>query len=137
MKTQLKFIVCVLAGTLAISTQCKAQPSHAKHVIDSLKITDPDEIKICTLYDDVVSEYLKEMKDFSTKNTRPTEAEQREIGKKFEEKEKEIRPQIESFRKRISANYPQMMNFVQFCSYESMRVVAIVSQYQKGLYKNH
>ena len=137
MKTQLKFLVCVLAGTIAVSTACKAQSSNASHIIDSLKITDADEIKICTLYDDVVTEYLKEWKQYTTNNTTPTAAQSAEINKKFQQKEKEIRPQIESFRKRIAANTPQLMNFVQFCQYESMRVYGVVSKYQQGMYKNY
>ncbi len=140
MKTKLTFIVCVLAGTIAVSTECKAQSElspNARHVLDSLKITDADEIQICTLYDDAVSEYLTELKQYTTTNTKPTDAQTAEINKKFQQRQKEIQPQIESFKKKVAANYQQLMTFVQFCSYESMRVVGGVSQYQPGLYKNY
>jgi hypothetical protein len=140
MKPQLKLIICIMAGTVAVSARCKAQPgasSHARHVIDSLKITDGDEIKICTLYDDVVSEYLKEWKEFVTNNKKPTQAQSNEMNNKFKQKENEIKPQVESVRKKLATNYTELMNFAQFCTYESMRVVSVVSQYQKGMYKGY
>jgi hypothetical protein len=137
MKTLLKFMLCVLAGTIILSTQCKGQGSNARHVIDSLKITDPDEIAICNLYDDAVSEYLKELKAYTTGNNKPTQAQTQEVNKRFQEKEKEIKPQIEAFKKKVAANYAQLMNFVQFCSYESMRVMGGLSPYQKAMYKNY
>ena len=137
MKTLLKFTLCVLAGTIFLSTQCKAQPSNARHVIDSLKITDPDEIAICNLYDDAVSEYLKELKAYTTGNNKPTQAQTEAVNKKFQEKETEIKPRVEAFKKKVAANYPQLMNFVQFCNYESMRVMGGLSPYQKAMYKNY
>jgi hypothetical protein len=136
MKTPLKLILCAVAIT-AFSTQCKAQGSHAQHVIDSLKITDGDEIKICKLYDDVVTEYLTEWHDYFAHNTKPTQAQQAEISKKFQARQKEIQPQIDAFKKKTAADYPQLMNFVQFCNYESMRVYAVVSKYQQGALKGY
>jgi hypothetical protein len=136
MKTTLKLILCAVAVTI-FSAQCKAQGSHAQHVIDSLKITDGDEIKICKLYDDVVTEYMNEWQTYAAHNTKPTAAQSAEISKKFQAREQELKPQIEAFRKKVASNYPQMMNFVQFCSYESMRVYAIVTKYQGGMYKNY
>jgi|GEM_PF-5590301 len=63
MRTTLRFILCIIS-TIAISTQCKAQLSAAgQHVIDSLKITDPDEVAVCKLYDDAVNEYLTELRN--------------------------------------------------------------------------
>src|ERR1700729_4146221 len=133
MKTTLKFIFCIL-GTIAISTQCKAQPSNAQHIIDSLKITDSDEIAICKLYDDAVTTYLTELKQYTSGGTKPTQAQTQAINKKFQEREKEIKPQIESFKKKVASNYQQLMNFTQFCSYEAMRVYGGMAPYQKGAY---
>jgi len=137
MKALLKFTLFMLAGTIVLSKQCKGQSSNAKHVIDSLKITDADEIALCNLYDDAVTEYLKELKEYTTGNNKPTPAQTAEINKRFQQKQKEIQPQIDSFKKKAASNYQQLMNFVQFCSYESMRVYSGVSPYQKGLYKNY
>jgi len=123
----------------------KAQDGSAntRRVIDSLKITDADEIAICNLYDDAVTEYLKELKAYTTNGTKPTPAQSAEVSKRFQLKQKEIQPQIESFRKKLAGNYTQLMNFVWFCNYESTRVYGGLmplngmSPYSKGAYPGY
>lgn len=137
MKPLLKFTLCIIAGIVFISTQCKAQSSNAKHAIDSLKITDADEIAICKLYDDAVTEYLKELKQYNSTGTKPTPAQMDAIGKEFKQRQKDIQPQIDNFKKKATAaNYQSMMSFAQFCSYESIRMSGAVMQYQKAVYKS-
>lgn len=143
MKTELKIILCLVTVILFFSTISKAQSgsTDAKHIIDSLKITDADEIAICNLYDDAVTEYLTELKAYTTNGAKPTAAQSAEVSKKFQEREKELKPQIESFRRKIAANYPQLMNFAYFCNYESMRIYGGMmpangmSPYSKGAYQ--
>lgn len=135
MKTTLKLILCAL-GVIAISTQCKAQDSKYQHLIDSLKITDPDELAICKLYDDAVTEYFTELKQYTSSGTQPNQAQMQAVNKKFQAREKEIRPQVESFRKKAAANYQQAMNFAWFCSYEAMRIANSMG-YKNGLYPNY
>ena len=139
MKTTLNFILCIL-GTIAISAQCKAQSggsATAQHLIDSLKITDPDEIAICKLYDDAVTTCLTELKQYTSGGAKPTQAQTQAINKKFQDREKEIRPQVESFRKKVASNYQQLMNFSQFVNYETMRVYGSMYPNQKGGYPNY
>ena len=139
MKTTLKFILCVL-GAIAISAQCKAQSggsATAQHLIDSLKITDPDEIAICKLYDDAVTTCLTELKQYTSGGAKPTQAQTQAINKKFQDREKEIKPQVESFRKKIASNYQQLMNFSRFVNYETMRVYGSMYPNQKGGYPNY
>jgi hypothetical protein len=135
MKTTLKLIVCVF-GAIAISTQCKAQSSNYRHLVDSLKITDPDELAICKLYDDAVTEYFTEWKQYTTNGTKPTPAQQQALNKKFQEREKEIKPQVESFRKKVGSNYQQAMNFAWFCSYEAMRIANSMG-FKNGAYPGY
>lgn len=136
MRTTLRFILCIIS-TITISTQCKAQLSTGgQHVIDSLKIADPDEVAICKLYDDAVTEYLTEMQQYTANGARPTQAQTQAVSKKFHDREQAIKPQIESFKKKLASNYPQLMNFVQFCRYESMRVVGAMG-YKNGAYPNY
>jgi len=145
MKTQLKFILCITTGILFFSTASKAQGGSAstRHVIDSLKITDPDEIALCNLYDDVVTEYLNELKAYTANGTQPTAAQSAEVNKKFQQRQKEIQPQIESFKKKVASNYAQLMNFVYFVNYETMRVYGGMmpqngmSPYSKGVYPGY
>jgi hypothetical protein len=133
MKTTLKFILCILSA-FAVSTQCKAQSPIAQHLIDSLKITDSDELAICRLYDDAVTTYLNEWKQYNSNGTKPTQAQSQALNKKFQEREKEIKPQIESFRRKAASNYQQLMNFSQFVSLEAMRVYGTMYPNQRGMY---
>lgn len=118
---------------IAFSIQCKAQPPNYQHLIDSLKITDPDELAICKLYDDAVNEYFTEWKQYTANGTKPTQAQQQAIGKKFKDRENAIKPQIESFRKKAASNYQVVMNFAQFCQIEAMRVYSSLYPNMKGM----
>jgi hypothetical protein len=135
MKTPLKLIFFVLAAATFVSTQCKAQQtsSRASKLIDSLHITNSDEIKICDLYDEVITDYMNEMKQWSAGNSKANTAEANAIGKKYQQKVKDIQPQINNFKKTIQGNYQEAMKFAQFCSLEAQRWFGIMSQYQKGM----
>jgi len=136
MKTQLKLILFSLGVITLISTQCKAQTSsRAGKLIDSLKITNSDEIKICNLYDEVITDYVTHMKQWSAGNTKANAAEANELQKKYKEKMKDIQPQVDSFRKSVQGNYVEAMKFAQFCALEAQRVVGSMSQYQQAMYK--
>jgi hypothetical protein len=135
MKTTLKLILCVL-GAITISTQCKAQGPSYQHLIDSLKITDPDELAICKLYDDAVNAYFTEWKQYTTNGTKPTQAQTQALSKRFHDREQEIKPQIESFRRKVGSNYQQAMNFAWFCSYEAMRIANSMG-FKNGAYPGY
>jgi hypothetical protein len=145
MKTHIKFILCVAIGILFFSTASKAQGGSAstRRVIDSLKITDPDEIALCNLYDDAVTEYLTELKAYTTNGAKPTPAQSAEVSKRFQQKQKEIQPQIESFKRKVASNYAQLMNFVYFVNYETTRIYGGMmpqngmSPYSKGAYPGY
>lgn len=134
MKTTLKLILCLL-GTIAITSQCRAQSPQYQHLIDSLKITDPDELAICKLYDDAVTTYFTELKQYTSNGAKPTQAQQQSINKQFQEREKAIKPQVESFRKKAASNYQVVMNFVAFCQIEAMRVYGSMYPNMKGMYQ--
>jgi hypothetical protein len=133
MKTTLKLVLCLL-GAFTISTHCKAQSAIAQHLIDSLKITDPDELAICKLYDDAVTTFMTEWKQYASNGSKPTQAQSQALNKKFQDREKEIKPQIESFRKKVAGNYQVAINFSQFCSIEAMRVYGTIYPNMKGAY---
>ena len=135
MKTTLKLILCLL-GVITISTRCKAQGPTYQHLIDSLKITDPDELAICKLYDDAVTAYFAEWKLYTANGTKPTQTQSQALSKKFQEREKEIKPQVESFRKKVGSNYQQAMNFAWFCSYEAMRIANSMG-FKNGAYPGY
>ena len=129
MKTPILFILFVLSGVLFASTNCKAQGSgsaYSQHLLDSLKITDADEIAVCNLVDDAVTESLTVWKAYCTNGAKPTQAQTDEVRKKFQQKLKELQPQIDSFKKKASGNYAQAMNFAQYCSIETMRIYSSI-----------
>jgi hypothetical protein len=139
MKTTLKFILCIL-GAIAISAQSKAQSgvsSTAQHLIDSLKITDPDEVAICKLYDDAVTTSLAQYKQYMSGGAKPTQAQTQAINKHFQEAEKEIKPKVESFRKKAASNYQVLMNFTQFVQIETMKVYGAIYPNMRGAYPGY
>jgi hypothetical protein len=140
MKTQLKLILFSLGIITLISTQCKAQQgssSRASKLIDSLHITNSDEIKICNFYDQLVTDYMSEMKQWSTGSSKTNSAAAQAIGQKYKQKAKELQPQIDSFKKTLQGNYQEAMKFAQFWSLETQRWLGVMTQYQKGMYPGY
>jgi len=140
MKTPLKLILAVLAIVTFISTECKGQSgttSRASKLIDSLHITNSDEIKICNLYDQIITDYANAMKQWSTGNQAANASEANELQKKYQQQMKDIQPQLDSFKKNMQGNYVEALKFAQFCALEGQRIYGSMAQYQQGMYKHY
>jgi len=133
MKTHLKISLFVLTATALIAASAKAQTaatvSKRNSVIDSLKITDPDERKILALYDDAVTDYLTEWRAWASDPKKATPAEKAAIEKKYKDRAKEIQPSVDAVRKKFAGNYAEAMRFAQFAQYESQRLMVVYSKY--------
>jgi len=148
MKTLSKLSLIVISVTI-IAIACKQKSnssssagtdvvtsSKGNSVMDSLSITDPDEKKICALYDDAITDYLKEFKTLLSDTSKAAIARRDELDKKWKEKEKEIQPQVEAFRKKVALVPGEALKFSQFSVYESRRLMSVIVDYQKMMMKN-
>ncbi len=148
MKTYLKISIFSLAG-VALLAACKGKSdsssssgsdivasSKGQSVMDSLSINDPDEKKVCALYDDAVSDYLKEWKTLGADTSKAAAQKRGDLDKEYREKDKEIKPQLEALRQKISANPAELSKFMQFSMHESKRLMSIMGDYQQSLMKN-
>ena len=104
--------------------------------MDSLSITDPDEKKVCALYDDAVTDYLKEFKTAFADTSKEAAARREDLDKKWQEKEKDIKPQLEALRVKMTTVPGEAAKFAQFSMYESKRLMGIMAEYQKAMMKN-
>jgi hypothetical protein len=154
MKTILKLNLFVLAGIAIIAVSCKpksgssssdavsatnsttAASAKGNSVMDSLNITDPDEKKICALYDDAITDYLTNMKTLTSDTTSAAKAKREELDKKWKEKEEAIKPQVEAWRQKVAMNPSEALKFTQFSVYESKRLMGIMMEYEKNMLKN-
>jgi len=149
MKTSSKLSLFLLAMVAIIALGCKgksnssssavsetAASAKGNSVMDSLSITDPDEKKVCALYDDAITDYLKEFKSALTDTSKAANARREELDKKWQEKEKEIKPQVEALRIKMATVPAEATKFAQFSAYESQRLMSIVADYQKAMLKN-
>ena len=152
MKTLLKLNLCLLSVIALIAVSCKGKSGSASSsastpgaaaatakgttVMDSLNITDPDEKKVCALYDDAITDYLKEFKTALTDTSKAANARREELNKKWQAKEKEIQPQVEALRVKMLAVPAEATKFAQFSAYESQRLMGIMAEYQKAMLKN-
>ncbi len=150
MKTFLKFNILVLTGAAILAVSCKGKndsssassassivaSSKGSSVMDSLNITDPDEKKVCALYDDAVTDYMTEFKTLSTDTSKAAAQRRADLNKQYQEKEKSIKPQIEAMRQRIATNPAELSKFMQFSMYESRRVMSVMGDYEKAMMKN-
>jgi len=148
MKTRSKLNMVALALVAIIAVACKGKSSSStsnstvaespkgNSVMDSLSITDPDAKKVCALYDDAITDYMKEFKSSLTDTTKEAEARRQALDKKWRDKEKEIQPQLEALRKKMMVSPNETAKFAQFSAYESRRLMSVVAEYQKLMMKN-
>ena len=151
MKTLLKFNFFALAAIAIVAVACKPKPgsgavsatnsttaasAKGNTVMDSLNITDPDEKKICALYDDAITDYLTNMKTLTTDTSKAAEEKRKELDDKWKAKEAAIKPQVENWRRKVAMNPSEAMKFAQFSMYESKRLMAIMMDYEKSVLKN-
>lgn len=80
---------------------------------------------------------MNEMKQWSTGNSKANAAEAQAIGKKYQQRVKELQPQIDSFKKTMQGNYQEAIKFAQFCSIEAQRWLGVMTHYQKGMYPGY
>jgi hypothetical protein len=152
MKTLSKLSLFALASVAIIAVSCKGKSNTASttsngsdivastkgnSVMDSLNISDPDEKKVCALYDDVITDYLKEVKILAADTSKAAAAQRAALDQKYKDREKEIQPQIEAMRRKIALNPTEAMKFTQFSVYESKRIMAIYTTYMQSALKNY
>jgi hypothetical protein len=125
-----------LSGSDASTPSATAAAAKGNTVMDSLSITDPDEKKICGLYDDAVTDYLTNTKVLFGDTSKAADAQRKALDDKWKAKEAEIKPQVQDWQKRIAGNPAEAMKFAQFSIYESKRLMGVMAQYQKNLMKN-
>ena len=148
MKTRSKLNMVALALVAIIAVACKGKSSSStsnstvaespkgNSVMDSLSITDPDAKKVCALYDDAITDYMKEFKSSLTDTTKEAVARREALDKKWRDKEKEIQPQLEALRKKMMVSPTETAKFAQFSAYESRRLMSVIAEYQKVMMKN-
>jgi hypothetical protein len=154
MKTLSKFNFFVVVAIAVIALSCKpkagssgsdavsatnsttAASAKGNSVMDSLNITDPDEKKICALYDDAITDYLTNIKTLASDTTAAARAKRDELDKKWKEKDEAIKPQVEAMQRKIAMNPSEALKFAQFSVYESKRMMPIMMEYQKAMMKN-
>jgi hypothetical protein len=125
------------SGSTATSGSAASTASISNSVVDSLKITDPDEKKVCALYDECVTVYLDEMKALAADTGKLNSAQRTDIEKKYQDKVKALQPDIDRLQKSFQVNPMEAIKFASFSAYESRRIVAIVAVYEKSILKNY
>jgi hypothetical protein len=112
------------------SASTSAQDAKGSSVIDSLQITDGDEIKVCKLYDDVVTEYTKRMQIALTDTSKLKTLDNSEIDKKFKEESEKLKPEMKDLQVKLSSNPVELMKFEKFSMYEAQRISSVAIKFQ-------
>jgi hypothetical protein len=148
MKTFSKLSLVLLTVVAIYTAGCKGKSgssssssgdvvsSKGNSVLDSLNITDPDEKKVCALYDDAITDYIKEFRTSMTDTSKEAEARREDLDKKWKAKEEEIKPQLEALRVKMETVPAEATKFAQFSTYETRRLMGVVADYQKAMMKN-
>ena len=119
------------SGAAATSDPTTTQTAKTGSVIDSLQITDPAEVKLCNLYDNAVTEYMKRVNEALTDTAKLNSKENLDIDKKFKEESDKLQPEIKNLEATLRTNPVELMKFEKFSMYESQRVMGVASQFAK------
>ncbi len=114
------------SGSVVVATPA----SSGNSLIDSLQITDPAEVKLCKLYDDALTEYMKRVQVVLTDTAKLRSPEYTDIDKKFQERAKELESQTNSLKATLATNPVELMKIEKFWIYESQRMAALTVKYQ-------
>ncbi|BAU55106.1 hypothetical protein [Mucilaginibacter gotjawali] len=125
------------AASPAASGSVTANAKKSNSVIDSLNITDADEKKVCTLYDECITVYLDEMKALAADTSKLDSQERNAIEKKYQDKIKELQPQIDNLKKNFQAYPAEAFKFASFSAYESKRIMAVLPGYESAILKKY
>lgn len=153
MKTLLNFSLIFVAGAAFVTVSCKSKTGSAdssvpatnstqaasakgNSVMDSLNISDPDEKKVCALYDDAVTDYLTNFKTLMTDTGKDAQDKRKALDAKWKQKEAEIKPQVDALREKVRANPQEAMKFMQFSTYETKRLMSIMLPMEQNMLKN-
>ena len=151
MKTDSKFSLLLITGAMsAIMVSCKhktdssvpdansteAVSAKGNSVMDSLKITDADEKKVCALYDDAITDYLTNVKTLIADTSKDAQDKRKALDDKWKLKEAEINPQLDAVRDKMRANPTEAFKFVQFSAYEAKRMMAVILPATENALKN-
>jgi hypothetical protein len=165
MKTQSKLSLFVLVLVAIIAASCKGKPgsgtgsdsgtssgsssgsgaaasgtvsdSKRAGVIDSLGITDPEEKKLCVLYDEAISEYIKQIELVAADTSRLKTFRDSAFDKKFTEESKKLEPEMKRYSEHLRTSPVELMKFEKFSVYETQRLMPAVAKYQKIILKNY
>jgi len=107
-----------------------AQAANGSSVIDSLQITDAAEVKLCKLYDDAVTEYMKRVQTALTDTSKLKALENSAIDKKFKEESEKIQPEMKDLQVKLSSNPVELMKFEKFSMYEAQRMTSVALKFQ-------
>jgi hypothetical protein len=118
------------SASAVVSAPTSAQAAKGSSVIDSLQITDADEVKLCKLYDDAVTEYMKRVQIALTDTSKLKSLENSEIDKKFKEESEKLQPEIKDLQVKLSSNPVELMKFEKFSLYEAQRIGSIALKFQ-------
>jgi hypothetical protein len=114
------------SGSAAAATPA----STGNSLIDSLQITDPAEVKLCKLYDDALTEYVKRVQIALTDTSKLRSPEYADIDKKFRDRAKELEPQTNSLKATLTTNPMELLKFEKFWIYEAQRMSAATVKLQ-------
>ena len=149
MKTQFKLSLLAVAVAVIFAASCKGKTdssattaatssapeaaASAKRagVIDSLNITDPEEKKLCSLYDEAVSEYIKEIELVASDTTRLKTFQDSAFDKKFAAETKKFEPELKAWSNNLKSSPVELMKFEKFSVYESQRLMPAVAKFEQ------
>jgi len=147
MKTTSKFTLLMLVAAAVVAVSCKGKPDSgqssasssatvepskkASGIIDSLNITNADEKKVCALYDEAISEYIKQINAVVADTGRLKAFQDSAFDKKFAEESKKLKPEMDNLTNRLRTDPVELMKFEKFSVYESQRLIPARAAFEK------
>jgi hypothetical protein len=135
MKTDYKICFCIYVIITVITCSCNsktnAENQRGLKIIDSLKITDPDEKKVCIEFDGNVTDFISQLEAVATDSANFKPGQNNDIEKKFDEKMDLLTSKLNDIKKQISSDAIEKKKIGDFSAYEIQRLFIVAAKYNK------
>jgi len=134
MKTYHKCSFCaLLIASIAISScnsKIHAENERGLAIIDSLKITDADEKKVCIQFDENITDFIGDLQTAVKDSANFTPTQKSDLEKKFGDEMDKLSTQANGIRQKIQSDAVEKKKFEDFSAYEMQRLFAVAAKFK-------
>jgi len=127
----ISFSICLILAVAACDSKKSAERQRGLAVMDSLKIADPDEKKVCAEFDDNVTDFIGQIEIAAADSAHFKNSQGDAMEKEFGAKMDTLNTKLNGIKRRVSKDFIEKKKIEDFATYEIQRLFAVAAKYNK------